>query len=46
MAPEILEGGEKSTQGDLWALGMTALVCSHSLDIVSLHGMRAGVIHT
>jgi len=46
MAPEILDGGEKSTQGDVWALGMTALVCSHLPNAVSLHRMRTGIIHT
>ena len=27
MAPELLEGGEASVPGDVYALGMTALVC-------------------
>lgn len=41
MAPEILEGNEKSTQGDLWALGMTALELFTRKD--PFHDVRNGV---
>ena len=31
MAPEILDSGNVSTEADVWAFGMTTLVCFHSL---------------
>ena len=27
MSPELLDGGETSPEADVWAFGMTALVC-------------------
>jgi len=46
MSPEILDGGEVSHQADVWAFGMTALVCLSFFHIRYVYGtVHAGALH-
>ena len=46
MAPEIFDGSLPSPEADVWAFGMTALVCYHRSALMELNGICPGVVHT
>ena len=46
LAPEMLDNGEGSAEADMWAFGMTALVCFYSLAFVQLNRICAGIVHS
>ena len=45
MAPEMFDGAEVSAEADVWAFGMTTLVCSFPNDIREAKQIHTGTVH-
>lgn len=45
MAPEMLENGDASTEADVWAFGMTALVRISFAPSLEVNRICVGIVH-
>ena len=45
MSPQSIEDGKVSVEADVWAFGMTALVCSSSFHFIKLKKIHTGTVH-
>ena len=45
MAPEMFDGTEVSAEADVWAFGMTALVCSFPINIHEAKQIHTGAVY-
>lgn len=45
MAPEMFEGENVSAEADVWAFGMTVLVCSFPIDVCEAKQIHTGAVH-